>query len=438
MKNWLKRSRLSLVGASVLAFASAQGCEAVNDATDDGSLPGLANQLAEQCGLTCPDRGILDGNASISGVANVDAFFASVVNFNAAANGVSSNIEAQLAKIRTSLELDADASAADIVAQIEARYELDGGLQIAYQPAQCSVSAEATIEAAARCDAEIDPGSAKVECKGSCEVEASAEIDCGASAELKCVGTAPNLECEGSCQGTCELSAAAECEGTCQGSCDGECSVVNADGTCAGTCKGKCEGSCELSVAASCEGQCKGECTYTPPSGKCEANASAHCEAKGEASIECKGRCDGEITPPSVKAECQASAKAEAELNVECTPPSVDVRYAFKADADAQVKAEFEAFLVRFRGNLSALLQAVARAEVVAKAGVSLQASATAAVKSSVKATASGDLSTKEAIGLACALSELDNVKGAITASASRLSGNIQVAGSLTAELTKS
>src|SRR5689334_9527213 len=56
--------------------------------------------LAKQCKLECPSRGIAEGNASISGVASVDAFFQSVLDYQLKADNVSSAIEAQLSAIR--------------------------------------------------------------------------------------------------------------------------------------------------------------------------------------------------------------------------------------------------------------------------------------------------------------------------------------------------
>src|SRR5690349_4644778 len=70
--------------------------------------------LAEQCGLTCDAKGIVEGNASVSGIPNVDAFFAAVVNFNAKASLVSGNIDAELLKIKAALGLEANATPAQI------------------------------------------------------------------------------------------------------------------------------------------------------------------------------------------------------------------------------------------------------------------------------------------------------------------------------------
>ena len=75
------------------------------------------------------------------------------------------------------------------------------------------IDAQASVQATARCEGEVNPGSAMVMCQGGCEVEASAEVDCGAEADLKCTATAPSIACEGTCRGSCtvEGSAAANC-----------------------------------------------------------------------------------------------------------------------------------------------------------------------------------------------------------------------------------
>jgi len=422
MRNWTQWGKISLLAATgCVLIASTQGCKEINDA-------------AEQCNLTCPKEGIAQGNASISGIAQIDAFFSAVLNFSTAADRVSASIEAQLAKIRTAAGLSANVQPSQFAAEIKAKYRLEGDLKIAYRPPQCAVSAQATLEAAARCDAEVNPGSARVECKGSCEIEASASASCSGDAKVECVGTAPNLECEGTCRGSCELTAAAECTGTCHGTCDGECSVMGADGQCAGRCDGTCEGTCELTAGGQCEGTCKGECTYTPPDGKCEATASVRCKADANASVQCEGRCEGEVEPPSAKAECQASAKAEASVNLECTPPTVDVEYSFAANASAETRAQFEAFLVTFRSSMSVIVADLARGEVIVDAGQELGQTGTAALEASIEKL-SADANAKAAIGFGCALDQIKPASDKVLQSTNRLRTNVTAAGALTASL---
>ena len=400
---------------------------------EDNPLSAAGGELAEQCGLTCPVEGVLEGNASISGVARVDAFFKSVVNFQAKADLTASRINAELAKIRASLDLDANADGGAIVAAIKAKYQLEGDLAVRVQPARCAVSAEATVQAQARCEGEVTPPRASVECQGSCEVEASGSVEC--EGELECTGTAPELNCTGSCQGSCELAVAAECAGTCHGECDGTCSSENAMGQCNGTCEGQCRGSCELTAGGECSGECRGQCTYKPANAEC--NGTARCQAMGSASVECEGRCEGEFTPPEASVECQATAKAEASLEVECTPPSIDIGYQFSASADAQTKAEFQAFLVGFRARAAAIFAELKRAEVVIAAGADVKASAESALTESINVALEGEASLKAKIGLGCAISALPEVGTAITASTQRLQTQVTAAASLSTALSE-
>lgn len=83
-------------------------------------------------------------------------------------------------------------------------------LELVYEPAVCTINAEAAASAAA-----------------SCEGSASAEV---------------GVACEGVCHG--------KCDGTCEGSSDsgGEC-----NGTCQGTCQGSCEGYADVDASVECQ-----------------------------------------------------------------------------------------------------------------------------------------------------------------------------------------
>jgi len=419
---------------AVMGAFSTQGCDKNNPLGGD--------ELLKQCGLVCSEKGIADGNASISGIPNVDAFFGSVVTYNARANLISGNINAEIGKITGSLGLKADAKPAEIKAAIIANFQLDAkaGVAVKFEPAKCAVSAKATIEATAKCDATVDPGKAEVTCSGTCEANASVDAKCDASATVKCVGTAPDLKCSGECKGACQLDVAATCEGTCNGTCSGTCSATAADGTtCAGKCDGKCQGNCEASASATCSGTCKGECTYTPPSGSCEAGASVKCEASAKGSVKCDGKCDGEVTPPKASAECEASAKADASVNVECTPPSLDISYQLDASLKGQAKldaqAKFEAFLVSFKGSLSVIQANLSASDTVLAAGVDVAAKAKGAVYDAVKAI-DVTASLKVSVGVTCALGELPNVATAMKASTDSLTASASAAGELTTTFT--
>lgn len=408
---------LILMGA---ASAAATGCD---------------GDLAKQCGLECPAEGILQGNASISGIQNVDAFFSSTVNFAAQANLVAEGIDAELKAIAKSVGAAEGATGAEIAAAVNAKLSanLEGGLKLAYQAPKCEISASATVEATAKCDVEVEPGSVKAECSGKCEAEVNAEgeFDCGAEVEAQCEVNGPQLSCTGKCEGSCKLEAAASCEGTCKGECSGECSVKNGDGSCAGKCDGMCTGTCEASVAAECSGSCEGKCIVEPANGKCEGNATARCDAsaKADAKVECSGKCEGEVVPPKAKAECEASAKAEAEVSAECTPPQIALTYELNASLSAEAAAEFEAWLKgTFSARMSALLGFQAKADLLAKAAASLTTDGVDAVSASFEAgvDAAGEGDIKALIGYGCAVTELKNVATVIGDATGNLSASAE------------
>lgn len=393
--NGFRFAALGLVGG--FSMATLQGC----DPDDSGPL----GDIAEQCGLVCPDEGILEGNASISGVASLDAFFGAVIDVQASAASVRGSVRAELDAIALSLGLERGAAAADIRAALEAKFSaaVQGGLTIDYEPAKCEASVEVTARAAAECDAEVDPGSVQVKCEGACEVDASAMVDCGAEADLVCEFTPPDLQCSGSCSGTCQLESAGRCEGTCRGECMG------------GDCENACRGECELDVAAQCEGSCEGTCTVRNPEGGCEANASAKCEAHAGASVECDAQCEGSAEPPQVKAECEAAVEAKANASVQCTPPSLQIKFQWSAEfeGDAQAQAQFRAWLEGFKAHYSALIAAAAKAELVLESGeLMVDAAGTVVTDAAGELQANGDI--KASAGALCALGELEAVGDAL------------------------
>ncbi|MFY0532892.1 hypothetical protein [Nannocystis pusilla] len=386
------------------------------------------------CDLGCPDEGLADGNASISGIASVDAFFAAVVGFDKAALEVKAGVDAELRAIAVSLEIDAGASAAEIRAALSDKFEgvIDGGLKVKYAPPRCTVDAKVAIDASAKCDAEIDPGMASVECKGTCTVDASASASCDASAKVMCKGTAPNLQCSGSCTGTCELTGDLQCNGTCNGECDGTCSVTGADGQCAGECMGSCNGTCELKAGAECDGNCQGSCEYEAPDGQCEAGAEVRCQAAADASAECNGSCDGEVVPPKAKAECEASVEAEAKMQAQCTPPSLEILWQWRGLRNEVDRAKFKAWVEGFRLRYAGLLAASARAELVLGAGAGL-GDAAVDLLGSLPGEVSGDL--RVSLGLPCALAELETVGTLLQSGSGALSGSVSAVGEISAAL---
>lgn len=378
------------------------------------------------CDLSCPDEGVLEGNASITGIAGIDAFFGAVVDVNAAALSISGSLRSELDGIALSVGLEPGAAGADIAAAVEAKLALavDGGIKVAFQPPRCEASVEVAVAAAAECDVTVEPGSATVECSGGCEVEGGVMASCEADATLVCTGTAPNFACEGSCEGSCELDVAASCEGTCRGTCDGNCSVRDAQGNCAGECDSGCQGTCELKAGGSCSGSCTGSCTYEPAMGGCEADASAKCEASADASIQCDAKCEGEVTPPEVSAECEASVEAKADASIECFPPSLEVTWQWSAalEGDVMAQAEFKAWLEGFKGHISVMLAARTKADILVDSLGKLGAAADGAVKASMEAAIDGDFSAK--IKVPCALAQLPDAIDLIADASGSLSAS--------------
>lgn len=430
---------------------------------EDGQDPigGLGGDLTKQCGLEC--KSVVDASGSVSGIADVDAFFESALKFKGQANVLDAEVRAVLREMAVALKLDvaAGASTADLAAAIEGhiksgfngQIDADAGLSIKFTPPRCEVSAQATLQAKAKCEAEVDPGMVSVECKGGCVIDAQAKADC--SGKVQCSGKAPSFKCEGACEGSCKLEAAAECSGTCTGTCnldvagtcDGECLGTLEGGKCTGECKlsggakceGKCEGSCEVQGGAECKGECTGTCKYDPGGASCEGELT--CEAEASAMVECKGECKGEIEPPQVKAECEASVKAEANFSAECQPPALDVDYRLSAafqtevEGNAALKAEFEAQLAGFVKAFGKLQAKAAKLDLVAKAGADLVGAASGAVKGGINSAVNGSGSIQVKVGAACALKALPEASKMVGDASSSVGASLAACGKIGASV---
>lgn len=445
---------ISGVGTSVGSVNEAYAADTPTVGLSQQALVDLED-LAKQCGFACPGdtdedgikiKTLVEGNASVSGIPSIDGFFSSVLNFQVAAKSVAGGINAELEGIRADFDLGAGD---DIGALLDAKLKasLEGGFTLKVEPAKCKADIKAEIDAAARCDAKVDPGKVSVECTGGCDVDVKVPM-CSAEAELRCTVQAPEVKCEGECTGTCnvELSAAAACNGTCHGECSGECSayVKNASGDaeCAGSCSGMCKGSCDIDVSAdaSCSGKCRGECTVTKEaSAGCEGGLRAQCRGKAGAAIKCDTKCDGEFEPPEVDVKCKAKVHADAKLNVKCTPPRVAFNYRLKASAFADLKARlrFEAALKGLIDvRLPALKVAVERSKLVREAGADLATAATGALKGAVaEAKGKAGVDVKFVFGLGCAAEQLESVKTIIDDSTKALSSSLTAAGKIEAAL---
>jgi hypothetical protein len=404
-----KLGRIFGTGALLASLVGAQGCD----------------EAAKACGLTCPDTGVLEGNASITGFGGIDAFFQSVVSFRNVAAGVTADIQAELDGIQGAFGIsnaDLTAAGGKLGAAIKAKLGTVK-LKVDAQPAKCEVDASLTIEAKAECSVKagctVDKGELSVSCMGTCEVDVNASGSCEAEAKLTCEVTAPSISCSGECQGSCELDVAAD------GMCNGECSVALDSA-------GKCAGKCTVSgmAALNCQGSCTGTCVTQPASASCDASAKAHCEFEAKAEAKCTGKCEGEFEPPKVdcdaEASCDASAKADAKFQAKCTPPSLDVRVEGGAEVSAQLKFAINDLKVR----LPRLLAAIKKAELVAEAGLDLGKDGAAAVQGSLSAFTEGKVDVVAAYRIsACAPAELTDSAKAISDASTGLTAQVAAAG---------
>ncbi len=428
-----KMGRAISVAALGLGLVGSAGCD----------------EAGKACGLECPENGIAEGNASISGYAAIDSFFSSVVRFKQTAGSVSAGIQAELDAIQAGFQIsDADlkAEGGDLGAAIAGKLDADfkAKLTIDAEPARCEVDASVTVEATVDCQVEagckVDPGMVSVECKGECTAEANVMAECSGEAKLECEVTGPSVECSGTCEGSCELTVAAKCEGTCNGTCDGTCSAMGGNGSCAGSCDGMCKGSCEANAGASCSGKCSGSCKAEAPMGGCDASAKASCKASADASVECKGTCEGDFEPPKAdckaSASCESSAKADAKFNVQCSPPRVDIKFTLAAALDAKAQADFDFAIGSLKAHLPSLLASIKKGKLVVDAGVELAGDGKKAIEGTLSALADGDVGVVAAFRIAsCVPDELKVVGMVITDSGKELSASAEGAAGVTAAL---
>jgi hypothetical protein len=362
----------ALVVPSLVGAIMASGCSQDNGDDNTGGLGNLGQDLCGPCG------DIENGDVGISGDARLDGFFKALGNMRNRTVAIQADFDANIRALAATYDVNITGEVnAAVVTQLTTKIKADitanvqGGLNVDYQPPRCqanvnvAVDAQAKCEVKAGCEGEVNPGKLSVSCEGTC----SGGCDAECTGEFSCEVEAPSVRCEGQCEGACSLEAAGACNGTCRGDCSGTCSVQNADGSCAGQCDGECQGSCELSVAAECSGTCKGKCLVNQGSAQCTGEASCH----GECSGKCTGGCEGNFEPPSAhvdcdaSADCQASARAEANASLDCTPPQLKIDYRFAAgiESDIAAQAEFSARLTELRTRGIAIVQGAAQYEAL-------------------------------------------------------------------------
>src|SRR5262245_42871146 len=124
-QRWIALGASAALGIGAAACSSAQAGTPTPEVDVSEQALDL-DGLASLCGLACPGqkdekgntiKGIAEGNAAISGIASVDAFFAAVVRYQGAATGVAGGIQAQLDAIKGDFGIDAKT---DVVAGLDA------------------------------------------------------------------------------------------------------------------------------------------------------------------------------------------------------------------------------------------------------------------------------------------------------------------------------
>lgn len=331
--------------------------------TECKKLPGgMPKGMPDVPGGSCPAN-IADAQAIMSAnfgmKADVEAKVKNALSAGATLQALSADIEAQVTEACTGIAKDLGADDAALApkedgpgkkaeAACDAAAKLIGDFKakakakvtVDVKPPKCEASMDATLDCAAKCDATVQPGSAKVTCEGG-EISGKCDAKCEGSCTVE-AGAACEGECSGECKGECSAEISGKCDGTCEGTCDGK----NTKGKCTGTCQGKCKGKAE----AQCSGSCKGSCTAS-----CEMKAKGECKGtcSGKCSVEMKEpKCSGEVKPPKMSADCQAKCDSEVNAKATCTPPSVFVK--IEGAADAEGAAKLRATLSK---NLPALLK---------------------------------------------------------------------------------
>ncbi|MBZ5710145.1 hypothetical protein [Nannocystis pusilla] len=387
----------------------------------DTNTPPTGGSDGEQCGLECDDSAFINGKFTVSGIAQLDAFFAATLELSGAMQATADDLQHQLNGLSA---LVGATGAADFKAALDAKLaafvDIDAGWTIEAPPARCESRFAAAATAVAECDPGAHPGMIDVRCEGRCPIDASAQADCRSDGTLTCRGIAPQLQCEGECLGSCQLDIAAACDGTCKGICDGQDFV--------GRCAGMCQGECDLSGGGACPGRCLGVCEFTDPPADCAQDHEAHCEGSATVSGSCTGPCDGKLSAPTA-AECEATVEATVEAGVQCYPPptSIDYRLNGAASNDPQLQAELHAFQTSFQERFAALLASTRRAARLIDTAATLGATGQAAVASlASQLSDSPDLKTK--IGAECASASLPTAAQLLTTSADILKAQLEAA----------
>ncbi len=316
-----------------------------------GGVPGLANVPGAE-GLTgkCPNMANIEEVASFDFVSNfklapevggkIKAGLVASLELEQFAAKVDADLKTACGGIAKDLGAAGEPKSGDEACKLavkaigDAKGKLGAKAQIAIDivPPHCEAQMSVMADCAGKCDVNVKPGTAKVECEpghlaGSCSGNCEGTCDMSAAAK-----------CEGTCHGSCDVAIKGKCNGTCNGKCDGK----DGKGACAGTCDGKCDGNVEATCGGKCGGSCKMQATA-----KCEGTCTGKC------SVEMKEpKCRGEVKPPEMSGECKAKCSAQVQSHAECSPAKVAIRVDGAADAKVA-----ESYKVALEKNLPLVLK---------------------------------------------------------------------------------
>ena len=364
-------------------------------------------------GGSCPDTKDVEAimafdfaknfNINAEAGAKLKAGTAAAVELMGFADGVDADLKAACGGIAKDLGAAGEAKDGTeacnlaIKAMNDVKAKLGAKAQIAVnvKPPRCDADMNVMADCAAKCDAKLSGGKAKVECEPG-KLSGQCDAKCEGTCDLKAAA-----KCEGECNGTCDAEVSGSCSGTCKGKCDGK----NATGACAGKCEGKCEG-------GNVKGECKGKC-----GGSCQLKAQAQCDGTctGKCSADFKEpKCTGEVKPPEMSADCKGHCDAKVNAKLDCKPAQVGV--VVTGAADAKLADTFKATIEK---NLPIILKlAMGMGDRAAKLAVNgkavvegVQASVTEIAKTSGNPAQAGVIGGKITACLG------DTFKGAIAAS---------------------
>lgn len=373
-------------------------------------------------GLTCGS--LADGELVLTNIASLDRYFDAVGQVPRSAEHTSELLRDALAGVAMALGLPADSDADAIKTALQASIadNTQAGLAATVGVRGCGVPSTPVVSTLESCDSSSDALTA-MKCLGACRPNAS-DDDCPAGATASCQGLLEDDDCGGTCIGSCTatLDMPAACGGTCSGMCSGMC-PDDGMGGCEGPCTGACTGECRSLSTNSCDGTCTGLCRDTTDAA-CADPLRRFCTADPDPT-NCDGVCFGSASIPATTNACELSATALGALFPVCDLPLVQLSFAFSSGLDESAQTDFATTSTALTSAVSALLDALARAEMIATAGGKLQDAATGVEKDELDA-ALDDMA--DGTDPACAESAMEDVDGIITDALAALNDDTQAA----------